>query len=166
MVMKTSFAKNVWGLVRIAIGWIFLWPFLDKLFGLGFTTTPDHAWLAGSSPTTGFLTGATKGPFAGIFQAMAGSAFVDWLFMIGILCIGVALMLGIGVRIACYSGALMLVLMFLAGFIPPEHNPIIDEHLIYAITLIGLALMPSGEWLGFGKAWAKTGLVKKYPILK
>lgn len=155
----------IWGLLRISLGWLFLWPFLDKLFGLDFTTPFERSWIAGASPTAGFLTNATKGPFAELFQSMAGNLVVDWLFMIGLLCIGAALILGIGVRIAGYSGALMLILMYLA-VLPPEHNPLIDEHIVYAIVLIGLTLLPSGEYIGFGKAWSGSALVKKYPILK
>ena len=32
--------------IRIAMGFIFLWAFLDKVFGLGFATTSDKSWLA------------------------------------------------------------------------------------------------------------------------
>ncbi|MEU1390068.1 hypothetical protein ABZ444_29030, partial [Nonomuraea sp. NPDC005730] len=45
----------VWAVARIAIGWIFLWAFLDKTFGWGFATPAGKAWVAGGSPTTGFL---------------------------------------------------------------------------------------------------------------
>lgn len=51
----------------------------DKIFGLGFSTTSDNAWLVGGSPTSGFLTFATQGPFASFFQSLAGSVFVDWI---------------------------------------------------------------------------------------
>ena len=78
---KTNY---VWGLLRLSIGWIFLWGFIDKLFGLGFATKADSAWLAGGSPTFGFLKFAVKGPFAGFYHGLAGSAAVDWLFMAGL----------------------------------------------------------------------------------
>ncbi|NQV12207.1 DoxX family membrane protein [Candidatus Uhrbacteria bacterium] len=124
--MKKKKEDYVWSILRIVLGWTFLWPFLDKLYGLGFTTAPEASWLAGGSPTFGFLSFATKGPFAEIFQGLAGNVLVDWLFMLGLLLIGLALILGIGVRIAGYAGVTMMVLMFLAGSIPPEHNPLID----------------------------------------
>ena len=38
------------GLLRILMGWLFLWTFLDKTFGLGFATTAEKAWIAGGSP--------------------------------------------------------------------------------------------------------------------
>ena len=31
-----------WGLLRLAMGWIFLWAFLDKLLALGFATGRDR----------------------------------------------------------------------------------------------------------------------------
>lgn len=49
--------------IRIALGWVFLWAFLDKTFGLGFATPSAKSWLNGGSPTNGFL-GSAKGPSA------------------------------------------------------------------------------------------------------
>lgn len=159
--------KNfLFGLLRIAMGWTFLWPFLDKVWGLGFTTTVENAWINGGSPTTGFLKFATLGPFAGFYQNLAGSAYVDFIFMLGLLLIGLALILGIGVRIAAYFGAILLLLMFTAGFIPPEHNPILDEHVIYLLTLLVLAGSDVGRFLGLGGVWQRTSLVSRHPILK
>lgn len=155
----------MWGLLRIGLGWIFLWPFLDKLIGLGFATKPENAWLSGGSPTTGFLLHATKGPFASFFQGLANNVFVDWLFMLGLLLIGLALIFGILVKIASYSGALMLVLIYIA-VLPPEHNPFLDDHIIYAAVLIGFTFIKSGHWLGFGKSWSKQKFIKKNPYLE
>ena len=53
--------------------------------------------------------------------------------MLGLLGIGVALILGIGMRVAAVAGALLLVLMWTA-VLPPENNPFMDDHLIYAGT--------------------------------
>ena len=152
-------------LLRLSLGWIFLWPFLDKLFGLGFATSSGNAWLKGASPTTGFLKFGTQGPFAEIFQSLAGNIFIDWLFMLGLLGIGVAFMLGIGMRIAAYSGALMLVLMYMA-LLWPEHNLFLDDHLIYALALLALYKLNAGNYLGLGKWWGNLAIVKKFPILR
>ncbi len=70
-------------LLRIGLGWIFLWGFIDKLFGLGFATKAEDAWLLGGSPTFGFLNFGTKGPFMELYKSLAGNAVVDWLFMLG-----------------------------------------------------------------------------------
>jgi len=157
--------KATWAILRISLGLIFLWAFFDKLLGLGFATASDKSWILGVSPTAGFLEFGTRGPFMSIFQAMAGSLFIDWIFMLGLLLIGIALILGIGIRIAGYSGALMMLFMWFA-LLPPEHHPLLDEHIIYLIALLGLTFSNSGDSLGLGKRWKQLEIVKKYPILE
>jgi thiosulfate dehydrogenase (quinone) large subunit len=158
-------APYVWAITRISLGWVFLWAFLDKAFGLGRATPAENAWLDGGSPTNGFLANAPTGPFEGFYKDLAGATWADWLFMIGLLAIGVALILGIGMRIAAITGALLVFLMWTA-VLPPENNPFMDDHLIYAIVLIGLAAVNAGDTWGLGKQWANTGLVRSYPILR
>ena len=164
--MEQNKIEYIWGLLRLAMGWIFFWSFIDKLFGLGFASTPEKAWNAGGSPTFGFLNFATKGPIAEFYQGLAGNPVVDWLYMSGLLLIGLSLMFGVGVRVAGYSGALIMILIFSAGFLPPKNNPFLDHHIIYTILLVGFALTKSGNCLGFGKRWSETKLVKKYPFLE
>ena len=154
---------------------MFLWAFFDKLLALGYSTGTDRAtgeidrfgdaaWIHGGSPTLGFLSGVT-GPFKGIFEPMAGTAWANWLFMTGLLAIGTALVLGIGMRIAAATGALLLVFMWMAS-LPLDTNPFMDDHLVYAVILIGLAAVHAGDTLGFGRAWARTGLVRRFPVLR
>ena len=157
-------AKVLTGILRILFGFIFLLAFLDKLFGLGFATASDKSWLAGISPTFGFLTNASAGPFKFLFNAIAGSAVVDWLFMLGLLLIGLALIFGMGLKIAYYSAALMLFLMWLAK-LPPANNPVIDDHIIYIFTLLVMSKIDSTA-LSFSKFWRNTSLVKKYKFLE
>jgi len=145
--------KYIWVTLRILMGWLFLWPFLDKTLGLGFSTPPDRAWIAGGSPTTGYLSSAS-GPFAPIFQAMAGSPVVDFLYMAALLLIGLALLSGIGVRIAGYGGTAMVLMMWLSH-LPPATNPLIDQHIIYAVLLVGLATVRAGQWFGLGRLWGR-----------
>ncbi len=155
-----------WGILRIALGWSFFWTFIDKTFGLGFATTAEKAWIAGGSPTAGFLTHSTKGPLTDLYQGIAGNPLVDCLFMFGLLLMGLALMLGIGVRIAGYAGALLMLMIYTAGFMPPKHNPFLDYHVIYFILLLGFAMTRAGHTLGFGKHWSELALVKKFRFLE
>lgn len=157
--------RYVFAGVRIALGWVFLWAFLDKLFGLGHETTEKAAWINGGSPTNGFLGRAVAGPFKDFYHNIAGAGWADWLFMLGLLGIGVALILGIGMRVAAVAGALLLVLMWTA-VLPPANNPFMDDHLIYAGTIVGLALTHAGDTLGLGRWWGGTGLVRKAPWLR
>lgn len=151
-------------LSRVSLGWIFLWAYLDKLFGLGFATKPEASWLAGGSPTSGFLGRGTSGPFAGVFQALAGQAWVDWLFMIGLLLIGLALILGVGMRIATTSGAILLFLMWLA-VLPKENNPFMDDHIIYIFILMAMCATRNDHKWSLNNRWSKLPLVKKHPWL-
>lgn len=156
--------NSIWGLVRVTLGWVFLWAFLDKLMGLSFSTLASKSWLAGGSPTYGFLSN-TKGPFADLFHGLAGQMWVDWLFMLGLLGIGVALILGIGMRLAAYAGSLLLFMMWMAS-LPIKTNPFVDDHIVYILVLVGLYVSKSGDTFGFGKSWKKSKLVKQYPILQ
>ncbi len=168
-------ARYAWALSRLSIGFVFLWAFFDKLLALGYATGVDRdtgaidrfsdaAWINGGSPTTGYLSGVT-GPFKSVFEPLAGAAWADWLFMAGLLAIGTALMLGIGMRIAAASGALLLVFMWMAS-LPLENNPFMDDHLVYAVVLVGLAAVHAGDTLGFGRAWARSHLVHRFPVLR
>jgi len=148
------------------MGWIFLWPFLDKVFGLGVATEKGSGWVDDGSPTFGFLEFATKDPFKDVFQPLAGNAVADWMFMLGLRGVGLALTLGIAVRFGAVAGATMLLLMYAASAIWPEHNPFLDEHLVYAVILIGLATTNVGRTMGFGRLWERTRLVNRYRFLR
>ena len=118
--MKLFNENNVWQLLRLYLSFTLLWAFFDKLLGLGFATAADKSWLSGTSPTSGFLKfGVEGGTFASTFSSLAGNQIVDCLFMGGLLLIGLALALGIGMKIATYSGALLMFLIYLSLF-PPE----------------------------------------------
>ena len=156
-------ARYLWALTRLCLGWTFLWPFLDKAFGLGHETPSANAWIDGGSPTEGFLSNAT-GPFAGVYHSFAGAGWANWGFMVGLLCIGTALLLGVGMRVATVSGAVLLVLMWTAA-LPPDNNPFMDDHIIYALVLLGLAVVGAGNTLGLGRQWTNTSLVRRHPWL-
>ncbi|MER7586061.1 hypothetical protein ABTW72_00805 [Micromonospora sp. NPDC127501] len=151
--------------IRLALGWVFLWAFLDKLFGLGRGTAAADSWLDGGSPTAGFLGKAAAGPFSGFYHSIAGNVAVDVLFMAALLGIGVALLLGVALRIAAAAGGLLTVMMWTA-VLPPDSNPFMDDHLIYAAVLAVLALLGAGTTLGFGLRWAASPLVRRNTWLR
>lgn len=167
MAAKASSYSNAWNalaLTRILVGFVFLWAFFDKLLGLGFATKPAAAWVAGGSPTTGFLKFGVNAhsPLHDFFVGLAGNGWVDWLFMLGLLGIGVALVLGIGLRVAAVTGTVLLFMMW-AAEVPLENNPLIDEHIVYAAVLWVVAF-GRREWSAFNW-WVKQGNVKKQPWL-
>ena len=154
-------------LLRIAVGFIFLWSFLDKTFGLHYSTGPSRAWINGGTPAQSYLTGATTGkPLASFLESLAVPA-MDWLFMLGLLGIGLALLLGIGTRLAALAGVVMLGFMYaaVAPWVWGSLNPVVNEHLVYALVLILIPLTSAGDTLGLGAWWKGLGLVKKLPFL-
>jgi thiosulfate dehydrogenase [quinone] large subunit len=161
--------------LRIAYGLTFLWAFFDKLFALGYHTGYDQAghldrfgsaaWINGGSPTEGFLKFGADGPFDSFYHSIAGATWADWLFMLGLFGIGLALTLGIGLRAAAVSGVVLYLMMW-SVVLPPENNPVLDDHILGAITLVVLALANAGNTWGLGKAWAATEMVRKHTWLK
>ncbi len=160
--------------LRLAIGFEFLWAFFDKTFGLGYSTPTAHAWINGGSPTKGFLSGA-NGPLQGVFNAIAGAPVVDWLFMLGLLGVGVALILGVAVRPAALAGGVMLALMYVAVWLPTtiaagqptgSTNPIVDDHIVGILGLIAIAAL--ANWGGgyLGHKWASLRFVSSRSYLR
>ncbi|TLQ42426.1 DoxX family membrane protein [Streptomyces marianii] len=157
--------------LRLLTGFVFLWAFLDKTFGFGYATRSGSGWTDGGSPTEGFLSRVAVGPMESTFHVWAGAAWADWLFMLGLLGIGLALVAGIGLRLAAVAGTLMMALMWIAEWPPARHlsdgsasmsaNPFADYHLIYAVVLIALAAAGAGATWGLGKAWARLPFVSR-----
>ena len=73
--------------------------------------------------------------------------------------------LGIGMRVAGVAGFVMYLMMWTVA-LPPENNPVLDDHILGAISVLVLALTLAGDTWGAGKAWARTGLVEKHPVLR
>lgn len=151
--------------LRLALAWEFLWAFADKTFGWGFATPADRSWINGGSPTKGFLSNSADGPFESFYKSIAGDTWTNWLFMIGLLGIGLALLFGVGMRIAAATGTLLLVMMWSVA-LPPANNPFLDEHLLEALVLILLAATYAGDRFGLGRWWGNTRLVRAFPILR
>jgi thiosulfate dehydrogenase [quinone] large subunit len=148
----------------MGLGFLFVWAFVDKLIGLGFSTPSNMGWLDGGNPTKGYLASA-EGPFAGLYHSLAGGAVTNVLFMAGLLAVGVALMAGVASRLATIGGVVMVVAMWTTHLLP-ETNPFLDEHLIYALVLVGLLGVGADRTLGLGARWAALPIVRRFPILR
>ena len=170
--MLTKTAAKALAVLRISTGFVFLWAFLDKTFGLHYATPSAKAWIHGGSPTKGFLSSIDVGPFQGTFHHLAGTTFANWAFMLGLLAIGLALIAGIGLRIAAGAAVLMMAMMWFAEFPLAQHtstgetsgstNPITDYHFVYAVTAIALALTYAGHTWGLGRWWTHLSFVQKH----
>ncbi|SFE45337.1 thiosulfate dehydrogenase [quinone] large subunit [Actinacidiphila alni] len=168
-------AKSL-AVLRIATGFIFLWAFLDKTFGWHYATASGKGWTDGGSPTKGFLSGVSAGPLQTFFHDIAGKGWTDWLFMLALLGIGVALMSGIALRLTAAAGTILMAMMWAAEWPPAQHlttgepsmssNPFMDYHLLYALAMIAFALTAAGTTWGLGRLWNRIPLVAHNPWLK
>ncbi len=126
-------------ILRIAIGWHFLFEGISKLFNPGWSSTSylmDSKWL-----------------FSGFFHWITSNAtalgIVDFLNIWGLILIGICLFLGFFTRFASISGALLLLLYYVANppfvessFPSTSHFYIINYNLIEAFVLIIIATFP------------------------
>ena len=128
-------ARIVLAIMRIVVGFFFLWTFLDKTFGLGFSTPRQMAWINGGQPAQGFIKGvAVNSPFGGAFELLA-NPIDDWLFMGGMLGVDIALTLGIGLKVSAIAASALMVSLYLAlwpigtgGTENAATNPLVNLH--------------------------------------
>jgi thiosulfate dehydrogenase [quinone] large subunit len=156
-------------LLRISLGLVYLWGFIAQGFGVSYSNTnggnpPSYGWHFGYSSQLGWITsgfshsptakfiGSTHGPLAFIPQHLpTGLDDFGWMFAIGGL--GIALTLGIAMRIAGWGGFALNILIWFSGF-PPSSNPVIDgTHTIYALLLLLLMFLHAGRYWGLGRWW-------------
>ena len=159
----SRYTPYIWAALRIVVGWTFLWAFLDKLFGLGHATPSGQGWIDGGSPTKGFLSSSTGG-FSSLWHNLAGTGFANWMFMLAVLGLGLAFLLGIGLRVGAVAGTILYLCMW-SVVLPPETNPVTDDHTIGLLVVIGLALVSAGDTIGLGRWWKSLPIVAHNPWL-
>jgi thiosulfate dehydrogenase [quinone] large subunit len=174
-VVTSAPARQALAVLRIGFGLTFLWAFFDKLLALGFSTGVDDkgvadrfgpaAWINGGSPTEGFLKFGADGPFQGFYNSIGGTVWADSLFMFGLVGLGLALTFGFGIRIAAIGGFVLYLMMYSVA-LPAVNNPVIDDHVLGAISMVVLGLTLAGDTWGVGKAWSRQHLVQRFPVLR
>jgi thiosulfate dehydrogenase [quinone] large subunit len=158
-VVRSVTVRRLLGALRLTVGFIFLWAFLDKAFGFGYSTASENAWINGGKPSQGFLTMGAIGPLKDVFVSMASPA-TDVLFMLG--------MLGVGLAVSAVAGPIIMAMMWLAEW-PLQSgssNPLIDYHVIYAIALVIFAVAFAGDTWGLGRWWRELPIVRRFGWLR
>jgi thiosulfate dehydrogenase [quinone] large subunit len=108
----------------------------------------------------------TKWFFDDLYSNLAGQAWVDWVYMLSTATIGILLILGIATRLAAIGGIIWMVLFYTASSIWPENNPVVDDHVIEAVALAGIAYVSAGRYLGLGRWWERTLIARRVPLLR
>jgi thiosulfate dehydrogenase [quinone] large subunit len=133
------------GALRIVIGWTFLWAFFDKLLALGFGTGRDETGAVDRFGDAAWMNGGSPTE--------------------GFLAFGAALTFGVFERLGTLGGVIMYVMMWTV-VLPPENNPITDDHLIGALAVLVLGLLEASRYLGLGHWWQRQAIVQKFPVLR
>lgn len=138
-------------LLRMVIGWHFLYEGLTKLLYPGWTSA-------------GYLKGSS-GPLSGLFQWLGAQSnvvgVIDALNMWGLTAIGLALILGVAVRVAAWGGIALLAMYYLAY--PPFFTPfgagnaegaylIVNKNLVELFALSVVIAFPSSHF-GLERWW-------------
>ena len=142
---KNGLKQLIITIIRVAIGWHFLYEGISKLFIDNWTS---QGYL---SNTSGFL--------SGFYHWLAGGEalvkVVDFMNIYGLILIGLALFVGLFIRIASIGGMALLVLYYFAY--PPfgtslfggteGHFYIVDRNFIEALLLLWFVI---GKQTGYG----------------
>ena len=146
----TWFQLTALVVLRIIIGWHFLYEGLAKLFNPNWTSSPylldskgflsELFWSVGSNPGT--------------------VNFVDFLNTWGLIIVGFALIIGLFNRIATGTGILYLALIYLShipfytlsyNFPSEGSNLLVNRTLIELVALIVLFVFPTGKLIGIDR---------------
>jgi len=141
LVKKMNYSRTqiiILMLLRLVLGYHFLFEGVDKLF--------SQSWSSYS-----FLMQANW-LFSDLFQSLADSqtllAIIDFMNIWGQILIGLGLLLGLFSRWAAFSGALLLLLYYVA--IPPFVEGIffIDKNLVELFAFLIIMLFPTSHIFG------------------
>ena len=164
--LKSGRAWSLFGL-RLALGFMFLYGGYEKI----------ETEMSVGPATSGFLS-HVAGPFAFLFNGMAGNPAVEGLLVYGELLIGISLMLGIVTRVGGVSGALVSSLLYLstlpamtAGFAGSyfdfllSKNALISQYIIYILLFVAFVFLVPGRFLGADGILQNSKFVQSRPIL-
>lgn len=142
-------------LLRLSMGWIFIWSGFDKLIT--------------NFSTGGFLVNATSGPLKDLFVNMGESQtalnIVDPLVVWGQILIGFSLILGIFTRFGLFMAGTQVLLFYIAQ-LWPANNPFMDQHIVYMGVFALLGALGAGRILGLDALIEKIEPLKKIPQLQ
>ena len=155
-------------IVRIVVGWHFLYEGIVKLFSSTWTAAP---YLSGS-----------RWILHGFFQAIVNNSVLmsitDTLNIIGLTLVGLALILGTYTRLASFCGALLMLLYFAAyppflgfmqGTVAEGSYLWVNRNFIELVVLLAIGLTPNGYMFGIDRLirrWKEMKIHKPVPELK
>lgn len=143
--------------LRVSLGVLF--------FYAGITKVIDPSWSA-----AGYLKGAkTFSEFYNFLLQPNLLPIINFLNAWGLTLLGVSLLLGIFVRLSSYLGAGLMLLYYIPILSFPfvgQHSFLVDEHIIYILSLLLLGSLKAGRYWGLENWCSKLPICSKYPKLR
>lgn len=152
-----TFQKISLFLLRVSMGWF--------IFYAGITKVLNPEWSA-----AGYLKGAKT--FVGFYEWLLQPNIlpsINFLNEWGLTLVGMALILGLFVRLGSIFGAALMVLYYFPILNFPYPNPytfLIDDHIIYALVMILLATLRAGRVWGLENWCSSLPICSRYPKLR
>ncbi len=142
---NSSLERTILVLLRISIGWVFLYA-------------ASHQVLVPGWSISGFLTHTkTFNGFFSIFTGPVIAPVVSFMVAYGHLLIGLSLISGLMTRVSAFFGIFLMLIYWMAHmdfpYIGDTNNFIIDFHIVDAIVLWLLIVRNAGHIFGLD-AWA------------
>lgn len=154
--MKTSDTNRYVTVLRMALGWLFLYAGAVKVL--------DPEWSA-----QGYLKSAKT--FSALYTWFAGPDIlpvVNFINEWGLTLLGISLILGLCVRLSSFLGVALMAMYYFPILSFPyvdEHYFLIDTHVIFALVLLLLAQMRAGRVFGLDAWLSKTRFCKTHKRL-
>ncbi len=156
-------------LLRLTVGWIFLYAGIEKLFGATPFTAAGFLKMGTLGTTSALVAkGTVVNPTHDFWVALAASHpwidIVNVLVPYGQIAIGLALILGLATRFAGAMGVLMMLFIGVASW--SFANGVMNYHFLLVVSTIVLALVAAGEVYGLDAYVDETPLVKRASALR
>lgn len=169
--METKKGNGIF-LLRIILGWGFLYAGLAKFLDIEGSGTPFSAFgflkFATGGTWPGMAEGEVVNPTSGFWVGLTAYPTVidviNVLVVFGEIAIGVALILGLVTRFAGIMGALMMALFWVAAW-DFEHG-FVNNQLLYGVTSLFLAYINAGLYYGLDAVIARGEMVRRSPLLR
>ncbi len=136
----TNIQRTAILITRVLFGWMF--------FYAGITKVLNPNWSAGF-----YLEGAkTFSRFYAFLLQPDILPIINFINAWGLTLLGLSLIFGLFVRISAPLGAILMVMYYFPILDFPkagDHSYLVDEHILYAVTLMLLSVLKAGEYWGF-----------------
>jgi thiosulfate dehydrogenase [quinone] large subunit len=154
--------------LRLAVGWVFLYAGLEKIFGAEPFSAAGFLQFGTAGTAAGAAEGAIVNPTQSFWVGLASNAalmdVINVLVPFGQVAIGAALILGLATRFAGAMGFLMMAFITVAAW--DFAFGVLNYTSLLALTSLILGVIAAGEVYGVDAIIDKWPFVKRTPAVR